>query len=102
MPDLVSDGCNAGAEVPFSGPAPIIILPSCPYVAVTLTHGSFSHQREADPFHIAKKSNFSSSSFYICYYFTRDTTVKDFLVICDQLHCDKHLNTVSKIMMSIK
>lgn len=61
--DLVSDGLSAGAEVPFSVPAPIIILPSCPYVAARLTHGSFSHQREADPFNIANTSNFSSSSF---------------------------------------
>lgn len=40
---------QAEAEVPFSVPAPVIILPSCPYVAATLTHGSFSHQPEADP-----------------------------------------------------
>lgn len=63
VPDLVSDGRSAGAEVPFSGPAPIIILPSFPYVAVTLTHGTFSRQPEADPFHIANKLNFSSYSF---------------------------------------
>lgn len=46
--DLVSGGRSAEAEVPFSVPAPIIILPSCPYVAATLTHASFSHQLEAD------------------------------------------------------
>lgn len=49
VPDLVSGGRRAEAEVPFSVPAPVIILPSCPYVAATLTHGSFSHQPEADP-----------------------------------------------------
>lgn len=41
-------GCRiwfqVNAEVPFSVPAPIIILPSCPYVAATLTHASFRHQ----------------------------------------------------------
>lgn len=42
--DLVSGGRSAEVEVPFSVPAPIIILPSCPYVAATLTHASFSHQ----------------------------------------------------------
>lgn len=46
--DLVSGRRSAEAEVPFSVPAPIIILPSCPYVAATLTHGSLS-QPEADP-----------------------------------------------------
>lgn len=35
---------QVNAEVPFSVPAPIIILPSCPYVAATLTHAFFSHQ----------------------------------------------------------
>lgn len=53
VPDLVSDGCSAGAEVPFSGPAPIIILPSFPYVAVTVTHGSASQR----PTHFTLQTN---------------------------------------------